>query len=35
LLLKDDITTSVIQFVTANFQSQDWKNKYAALIALG
>lgn len=35
LLLKEEITETVVKFVVANISTQNWKNKYAALMALG
>ena len=35
ILLGNNLLNLVVQFVAANIQQQDWKNKYAALMALG
>lgn len=35
LLLQNEITEPVVKFVVANISVQNWKNKYAALRALG
>lgn len=35
LLLKNEVLGPVVHFVQANIGSQDWKQKYAALMALG
>lgn len=35
LLLKSDVMPPVVQFVTENISSENWKARYAALIALG
>lgn len=35
LLLQNEITEPVVKFVVANISSLNWKNKYAALMALG
>ena len=35
LLLGNHVLQPVVQFVTANITQEDWKNKYASLMALG
>ena len=35
LLLKNEVLGPVVQFVSANITHSDWKNRYAALMALG
>mmetsp|Transcript_41566 Transcript_41566/g.54730 ORF Transcript_41566/g.54730 Transcript_41566/m.54730 type:complete len:182 (+) Transcript_41566:773-1318(+) len=35
LLLKNYVLTPVVEFVKQNIMDQDWKKRYAALIALG
>lgn len=35
LLLQNEITEPVVKFVVANISEQNWKQKYAALMALG
>ena len=35
LLIGNDVLAKVVEFVGANIQSEDWKNRYSALMALG
>jgi importin subunit beta-1 len=35
LLIKNDVMPLVFPFIQENLQQADWKNRYAALLALG
>ena len=35
LILRNDVVTPVVNYVSANVQSPEWKKRYSALMALG